>query len=367
MKICVIGTRGFPYIQGGVEKHCEKLYPHLKDAEVIVFRRKPYVTENGEYKNISFIDLPSTKIKGLEAVLHSFLSSLYAIRIRPDVVQFHNIGPALFSPFIKMFSIPVVLTYHSPNYEHKKWGRLARVILRFSERVALKYADRIIFVNKFQRDKFSETVLRKSMFIPNGVDVPVITGNKDFLKEYDLEPEKYILSVGRITQEKGFHTLIQAFKASGIRDMKLVIAGGMDHKSPYMDRLTELAEDLPVVFPGYVFGDALSQLYANAAVYVLASENEGFPLVLLEAMSYGCNVLASDIPGAHLINLPEQNYFPVGDYASLGRKINETVRQAGDKTSYDLTEFSWSQIALKTMEIIEETCHKGFLYENFDD
>ena len=133
MKVCVIGTRGFPFIQGGVEKHCEMLYPQLKNVEVTVFRRKPYVTDSSEYENIKFIDLPSTKIKGFEAVLHSLLASIYAIWIKPDVVHFHNIGPALFSPLIKIFSIPVVLTYHSPNYEHKKWGKLARMILKFSE------------------------------------------------------------------------------------------------------------------------------------------------------------------------------------------------------------------------------------------
>lgn len=360
MKICVIGTRGFPYIQGGVEKHCEKLYPHLIDAEVTVFRRKPYVTESCEYQNIKFIDLPSTKIKGLEAVVHSFLAAIYAIRIKPDVVQFHNIGPALFSPLVKIFSIPVVLTYHSPNYEHKKWGKLARVILRLSERIALKCADHIIFVNKFQREKFSESILEKSSFIPNGIDPPMITTNQDFLKEHGLLPGKYILSVGRITQEKGFHTLIQAFEASGIQDMKLVIAGSMDHKSPYMNQLIDLAGELPVVFPGYVFGDALAQLYANAAMYVLASENEGFPLVLLEAMSYGCNVLASDIPGAHLVKLPDQNYFPVGDYKILGNKLKENVYESS-KANYDLAEFSWKKIALQTMRVLEEVYREGHL------
>ena len=43
MKIYVFGTRGFPGIQGGVEKHCEQLYTNLsKDIQVTVFRRKPF-------------------------------------------------------------------------------------------------------------------------------------------------------------------------------------------------------------------------------------------------------------------------------------------------------------------------------------
>ena len=76
MKVYVFGTRGFPGVQGGVEKHCEYLYMNFpKDIQVTVFRRKSYIHQNVTYSNIRFIDLPSTKIKGIEALVHSFLSS----------------------------------------------------------------------------------------------------------------------------------------------------------------------------------------------------------------------------------------------------------------------------------------------------
>ncbi len=171
MKICVLGTRGFPKIQGGVEKHCEALYPLLaKENDIIVFRRKPYVTDlTTTFDNIRFIDLPSTKIKGFEAVLHSFLSTLYAVCLRPDIVHVHNIGPAMFTPILKLFRLKVVLTYHSPNYEHKKWGWLSRQILLLSEMIALKSADAIIFVNKFQMEKYEYSVRKKSYYLPNGI------------------------------------------------------------------------------------------------------------------------------------------------------------------------------------------------------
>ena len=171
MRICVIGTRGFPNIQGGVEKHCEALYPLLaKDNEIIVFRRKPYVTDKvPSYQNIRFIDLPSTTIKGFEAVLHSFLATVYAVFIRPDAVHIHNIGPAMFAPILKLFGIKMVLTYHSPNYEHKKWGWFSRHLLLMSEKIALSCADSIIFVNKFQMEKYDEDVRRKSHYVPNGI------------------------------------------------------------------------------------------------------------------------------------------------------------------------------------------------------
>ena len=57
MNVSVIGTRGFPLIEGGVEKHCEALYPLLRnDVNVTVYRRKPYVNNGYKYDNIKFID-----------------------------------------------------------------------------------------------------------------------------------------------------------------------------------------------------------------------------------------------------------------------------------------------------------------------
>lgn len=352
MKVCVIGTRGFPCIEGGVEKHCESLYPLLgEDIELIVFRRKPYVKDHTTYRNIRFVDLPSTKIKGFETMIHSFMASVCAICLRPNAVHFHNIGPALWAPLLKAFSIPVVLTYHSPNYEHKKWNAFAKAVLRFCEKAALKYSDRIIFVNRFQMRKYPETIQNKSIYVPNGITPPNIRDSHDYLYELGLEPGKYLLSVGRITPEKGFHTLITAFKAAAIQDCKLVIAGGVEFENNYMKELQKLSEGVPVVFTGYVFGEKLAQLYANASVFVLASENEGFPLVLLEAMSYRRNVLVSDIPATRLVDLKQTDYFPVGDADALSARIRDKLKEQSVR-DYDMAAFDWNQIAEKVTAVI---------------
>lgn len=357
MKICVFGTRGFPMVQGGVEVHCESMYPRMAksdDRQIVVFRRKPYLKDNSkEYDNIRFVDLPSTKIKGFEAVLHSCLACICSIAMRPDVVHIHNIGPCLWAPLLKLFRIPVVMTYHSPNYEHKKWGKGAQKLLRFCERVALKYADRIIFVNRFQMEKYPQQIQKKSVFIPNGVQKAQKPEDFCYLKKHQLESEKYILSVGRITPEKGFHTLIEAFKQQKMPGYKLVIAGGVVAESGYMKQLQQLSEGLPVVFTGYVFGEELAQLYANAGLFVLASENEGFPLVLLEAMSYSRNLLVSDIPATRLIDLESQDYFPCANVQALSEALAIKIKQPA-KREYDLSPYEWETVAEQTTRVFLE-------------
>ena len=360
MKACVIGTRGFPEIEGGVEKHCESLYPLLRqDIETIVFRRKPYVTSNDSaYSNITFIDLPSTKIKGLETVIHSFLATLRALWIKPDVVHYHNIGPALFAPLLKLRKIPIVLTYHSPNYEHEKWGVFSRRLLKFSESVALKFSDSIIFVNKYQMQKYPPEIQKKSVYLPNGIKEPLISNKHDYLNELGVEPQKYILSVGRITPEKGFDTLIKAYKRIKHKNYKLVIAGGVEFESEYKDKLLKLVGNESVIFTGYVFGEKLAELYTNAALYVLSSNNEGFPLVLLEAMSNKLDIIASDIPAAHLVKLDDKDYFPKGDYETLGVRIDEKLNEP-KSIDYDLSKYDWKQIAERVSKIYYELSVRG--------
>ncbi len=353
MKVCVFGLRGFPLVEGGVEKHCEYLYPRIDgDIDFVVYRRKTYVRGNGNYKHITFVDLPSTRIRGWETLIYSFLATIHTLKERPDVVHIHNIGPALFSGLISRKGIPIVLTYHSPNYEHKKWGRFARRLLLKSEQIALKNASKIIFVNKFQKEKYPKEIQDKAVYIPNGVNDPIISKRTDFLEEIGVEPRKYVLSVGRITPEKGFDTLIKAFTKCKHDGYKLVIAGGAEFEKAYMERLRNLGNP-DVIFTGYIWGDKLAQVYSNAALYVLASRNEGFPMVLLEAMSYGLRVLASDIPGTHLVNLEDDDYFPVDDEYSLAEKLSNQFC-APQYRVYNMSEFSWDTVATKVTKVYRE-------------
>lgn len=354
MNIYVFGTRGFPGIQGGVEKHCECLYSSMPSAVLsTVFRRKPFVLQKEKRfsESIRFIDLPSTKIKGFEAFFHSFLSAFYCLFKRPSIVHVHNIGPGLFIPILKIFKIKTVLTYHSANYEHDKWGGFAKSLLKVSETIALRCADAIIFVNEQQLEKFSDLVKKKSFHIPNGVVFSPKSLGTNYLEKYSLLPNEYILSVGRITQEKGFDYLIDAFCDISHKDYKLVIVGGVDHQTSFSQSLLKKAEQNGIVMTGFVEGEELSQLYTHAGLFVLPSFNEGFPIVALEAMNYGLGLLLSDIPANRELGLEDCVYFRVGDKLELKDKIQTQLSLGGGKREYDLTEYDWSNIASQTVDV----------------
>lgn len=360
MKICVLGTRGFPFIQGGVEKHCESLYTDFSSKyHFIVFRRRPYINSSISYPNITFVDLPSTKLKGFETVFHSFLATCYSVFYHPNIVHIHNIGPALFSPILRLFGLKIVLTFHSPNYEHKKWGRGPKLLLKWSEKIALKMSDAIIFVNRFQMEKYNNIIRNKSYYIPNGIPEIIPATKFDYIESLGLETGKYILSVGRITPEKGFDCLLKAFARLDDSNYHLVIAGGVETESAYYNMLKSILPVGKVIFTGYVFGEELNQLYAHARLFILSSYNEGFPLVLLEAMSYSLDVLVSDIPATHLVDLTADDYFETGNDEELAWKISVKLGQV-QKKKYQLEKYNWNSVIEQTVyvyESIEKVSH----------
>ena len=151
MRIVVLGTRGFPDVQGGVEKHCEELYPRLVElgADVIVITRKNYIKEKiGSFKGVRFVHLFSPKLKSLEAISHTFLALFKLKKLNPDIVHVHSIGPSILIPLIKLSGYKVVMTHHGSDYMRKKWGIAAKFALRVGERNAMKYSDKVIVIAK---------------------------------------------------------------------------------------------------------------------------------------------------------------------------------------------------------------------------
>ena len=79
MKIVVTGTRGIPNIMGGVETHCEELFPRMVERgyDVTLIRRSNYVKDDlHEWKGVKLVTIPSPKKKSFEAIIHTFRATM---------------------------------------------------------------------------------------------------------------------------------------------------------------------------------------------------------------------------------------------------------------------------------------------------
>ncbi len=361
MKIIVIGTRGIPKIQGGVETHCEELYPRLvkMGCDVTVVRRSCYVTSDNKvtsYKGVKLKDIFAPKRKSLEAITHTFLAVCYAWREKADILHVHAIGPALMIPFARLLGLKVVMTHHGPDYNRQKWGKLAKTALKAGEYMGAKYANSIIVIseviNNILKIRYNRT---DATLIFNGVNIPVKSQQTDYIERLGLKKDKYILTVGRFVEEKGFDILIDVFsKLPLAKEYKLVIAGGALHETEYTRKLEALAKEKGTVLPGFITGEKLNQIYTNARLFVLPSFHEGLPICLLEAMSFSLDTLVSDIPANLAVNLPAKDYFKTGNREELSQKLMEKLSEEKRDVPYSLDLYNWDKIASQTLSVYKK-------------
>lgn len=131
--------------------------------------------------------------------------------------------------------------------------------------------------------------------IPNAVPFPLP------ISEPTLPPEqvvpghrRIVLAVGRLTEQKGFDLLIEAFAGTAMAhaDWDLVVLGEGPKRSALEGQVAALGLDHRVKLAGRAGN--MADWYARADLYVMSSRFEGFPLVLAEAMAHGCPVVSFD-------------------------------------------------------------------------
>lgn len=357
MKIVVIGTRGIPGIPGGVETHCEELYPRIAALghDVTVMRRSCYITDDNRidnYKGVNLIDIPTPRRKSLEAIVHTFRAVRRAKKLHPDVVHIHAIGPSLMVPLARMMGLRVVSTNHGPDYDRGKWGRLAKLFLKTGERMGARYSNRVIVISKVIAGILAHKYGRTDTdLIFNGVVRQTKSDKTDYIRSLGLEPGKYVVAVGRFVEEKGFHDLVRAWQQITPAGYKLVIAGDSDHPDHYSENLKAQARQAGAVLTGYIRGEKMNQVMTNAALFVLPSYHEGLPIALLEAMSYDLDVLVSDIPANTIDELDSSDFFHTGDVDDLGRNLARKLSEAKKPRHHDLSRYDWDSIARQTIEV----------------
>ncbi len=363
MRVLVAGLRGIPSTEGGVETHAKHLYPLLAEmgCEVEVVVRTPFqpAPAPDSWRGVAIRPLWSPTTAGLEALVHTFLATLYAIRTRPDVFHLHGVGPAIMAPLARLFGVRVVITHHGPDYRREKWKTFARFVLRLGERLGMKHSNGRIVISRTIRDLVYEKFGIDSDIIPNGVDVPAPVDSDEAVAELDLTPGRYVLQVSRFVPEKRQLDLVRAFNSAELRDWRLVFVGAFNPNAPYPARVREAADER-VVFAGYRSGSALAELFHHAGVFVLPSSHEGLPIALLEALSHGLPVVASDIDANVEVGLPDNCYFPLGDVDTLARRLEEHARcgrlpqQVQERREWVLERYDWHHVAQSTLSVYEK-------------
>jgi len=361
LRVTMLGIRGFPDVQGGAEKHVEKLACALVelgcDVEAIV--RSGYVEKRRTvWHGVRLSRVWAPRVTGLEAFVHTFLGVLSAAFTRPDVLHIHAIGPAFFAPLARALGLRVVVTHHVLNYKNEKWGAVGRSVLRFGEWAGMKFANGRIAVSQALAEQMARSYRVPVNVIPNGIPKPLTVQKTNTLQAFGLSANRYVLTVARIDEQKRQLDLIAAYARLGDPQWRLALVGGADYTGRYASAVAEAARATPgVVMLGHQSGEPLAELYTHAGVFALPSSHEGQPIAVLEAASYGLPLILSDIPEHRELGVPDARYFPVGEVAALATHLQAIFAEpSGARSDWReraelMAKHDWDAIAQRTLGV----------------
>ena len=368
MKIAMIGHKRVPSREGGVEIVVEELSTRMAKLgnDVYVYNRKGRNVQNKqikqqnikEYKGVHLKNVFTFENKSLNAIVYTIIATIKCLFGNYDVIHYHAEGPCSMIWLPHLFKIRTIATIHGLDLKRAKWGGFATKYLKFGEKMAVKYADEIIVLSNGMKKYFKEKYNRNTNVIPNGINKPEIMKPNIIKEKWKLEKNSYILFLARIVPEKGLHYLIDAFKQIDT-DKKLVIAGGASHTNDYLEEIKKkVSEDKRIIMTGFVQGQELGELYSNCYLYCLPSDVEGMPISLLEAMSYGCRVLTSNIEECTQLTGKYGSTFKKANAKDLKEKLEDCLSTPIDDkkemSKYILKKYNWDEIVNQTINLYKK-------------
>jgi glycosyltransferase involved in cell wall biosynthesis len=311
MNIQFLLTKDF-FRGGGIETYTREVGRRLvkRGHEVVVYSTRGSDTCPDEWEGMRFIWLPRVKPYWAEKCCGGVLAAVRALREdAPDVFHLHSVVAGSMVPLLRSKGVPCIVQMHGIEWMRTRWGVVARSLLKAMERMSLKSADAITAVSNTQCEYFKAHYDAHCEYIPTAADIKDFA-SPNLISKMGLRSREYVLFAARLVPEKGAHHLIRAFRRLSTQ-YPLIIAGEAPASGGYGQKLQNLAEgDNRIRFVGRVQGRLLEELFSNAALFVQPSELEGLSIGLIEAMSYGIQCLASDIP---------ENQEVVGDAGLLFR------------------------------------------------
>jgi glycosyltransferase involved in cell wall biosynthesis len=237
------------------------------------------------------VKLPTLANKYLDTIVHSFVSSLHTLPERYDVALYFIAGNSPVTWIPRIVGTRTILNVDGLDWKREKWPAVAKKYIQFAEYLATKlpttYLTDSHVVQSYYRDRFNN----EPLYIPYGSEVE-ITPPGETLAHFDLQPNQYVLFVGRLVPENCAHHLVEAFQELDT-DLKCVIVGDAPYAEEYINSLKQGAKGDPrIVFTSYVFGKGYHELGSNAYLFVETSGVGGTHPALVEAMAFGNCVIA---------------------------------------------------------------------------
>jgi len=295
---------------------------------------------------------------------------LFKIKCNIDTIHGHCYHPVFYHFYRKLFKdrIPYVLHMNITSAERAYRNKKVPFFTKYfewqlaieGEKLGCQLADAIICVSESVREevmRWYSPAPEKVYTVPNGVNTELFNPEgQNMRSKLNLENSKVILYVGRLCDRKNVNILIKSLKHLN-EDFKLLIIGEGQDRKKLIELTKTLGLEKRVIFAGFVPYPELPYYYLSANVFVLPSEFEGFPKVVLESLSSGIPVISSkSFRGDNFLTKNVtwlDNVTPI----EIAKKIkyiteqNYRVNIESIKNNYD-----WKSIAQRIQAIYRKIC-----------
>ena len=330
MRIAMLGIKGLPS-RFGADRVVEAMVEELSSRhEITVYACAALVPRDPGFTRFRQIALPSPAGKYLRMPSVLLLSTLHALlRGRYDLVHVHNFEAGFIVPLLRL-RFPVVTTSHGPAYLREKWGGLARLIMRFCDRLSILGANATTAVSRPQAEEYRQRFHRPVEWIPNAVP-PHLPCNRAAgearLAAVGAPLRGFLLfAAGRILPSKGCHLLLEAVQGLDPA-LAVVIVGDASAMPRYEAELRALGRQ-HTFFVGFIEEPAtFFGLAASARLFVFPSLVEAMAMTLLEIAALEIPAVVSDIPeNRSVLDDRHVRFFRSGDVDDLARALRETLQ-----------------------------------------
>jgi glycosyltransferase involved in cell wall biosynthesis len=352
-KIAVIGLKGLPAF-GGAAAVGENLIDQLKDRfDFTVYSVSSHTSlKTGEINGIKQIVFRNHGKGSLNTLVYYVKSLIHSLFHHYDLIHLHHAESGFITPLLRL-RYKVIVTFHGIyNYKDPKFSGWHNWFFRFSERLNVKYANKVVSVSRPDQQYIINKYRRQILYIPNGITINDEMGKLISEKK----TQGYIaFAAGRIYQIKGLHLLFTAAKKTGLQK-EIKVAGDLEQVSDYKNEILNAATDLKVTFMGLIRNKQdLLMMVSAADFFVFPSLTEAMSMMLLEVVSMKTPVIASDIPSNKAIFTDDEVlFFKTNDSNDLMNKLQfainnpEIMNKKANRAFEKLTaNYTWVNIALQ--------------------
>lgn len=348
-KIAIIGTVGLPAKYGGFESLAEYLTKYLGSTfNFTVYCSSPYYKNKLKTYNKARLKYIPLNANGAQSILYDIISIFNALFFA-DVLLILGVSGCVVLPFVKLISSKkVIVNIDGLEWKRAKWGKAAKWFLKYSEKLAVKYADTIISDNKVIQQYVQDSYQVKSELIAYGADhTTKVDLSKTVLDKFPFLNKKYAFKVCRIEPENNIHIILEAF--SECPSLPIVMVGNWEnsHYGKQLKQQFGLVENLHLIDPIYD-QKTLNQIRSNCFVYIHGHSAGGTNPSLVEAMYLELPIISYEVPYNKETTANKAIYFK--DKMELTKilnnlKIEDLKKLALDLKNISIKKYTWEVIS----------------------